>query len=97
MNQAARLSVSLSRRLRGALAAALVLSVPAFAVSALTTGAGTPAVAIAAEDDAYACGIAKVPAEQAAPADAPNRDGADAVVLLQNWVYTGKPHPSPGH
>jgi hypothetical protein len=97
MTQNARMSASLIRRLRGVLAAALVLSVPAFAVSALTTTAGTPAVPIAAEDDAFACGIAKAPAEQPAPAAVRNSDDADATVLLQNWVYTGKPHPSPGH
>jgi hypothetical protein len=98
MTQTAGMSVSLIRRLGGALAAALVLSVPALAVGALTTAAGTASVAIAAEDNAYAYGVsvAKAPAEQAAP-PAPRTEGAGSTVLLQDWVYTGKPHPSPGH
>lgn len=97
MTQTVRMSTLLVRRLRGVLAAALVLSVPALAVSALTSSAGTPAVAIAAEDNAFACdlGTVKAPAVQPAPAAGRNQDGA--VVQLQNWVYTGKPNPSPGH
>ena len=97
MIQTAGMSASLIRRLGGVLAAALVLSVPALAVGALTTTAGTPAVTIAAEDDASACGVGTAPATQAGPPAARTDDGAGAVVLLQNWAYTGKPHPSPGH
>jgi hypothetical protein len=97
MTQSVRMSTLLIRRLKGVFAAALVLSVPAFAVSALTSSAGTPAVAIAAEDNAFACNLAtvKAPAMQTVPAAVHNQDGA--AVQLQNWVYTGKPNPSPGH
>jgi hypothetical protein len=98
MTTTVRTSTSLVRRLGGGLAAALVLSVPAFAVGALTTSAGAPAVPIAAEDDPIARGFrtAEAPREQAA-APARADDGAGSAVLLRNWAYTGKPHPSPGH
>jgi hypothetical protein len=93
------MSVALVRRLGGVLAAALVLSVPVVAVSVLPTNAGNPAVAIAAEDQASASGVeaVKAPVAQNAPAVVRDQDDADAVVLLRNWTYTGKPKPSPGH
>jgi hypothetical protein len=80
------------RRVRGILAAVLVLSVPVVAVSALTSSTGIPAVSVAASDDAVTGGfrLVNAPAEQVAAKDTATENG-DAVLLLQNWTETGGP------
>jgi hypothetical protein len=87
--------------LGGALAAATLLSVPAFALSALTPWGGAAAPegrpAIAASDDAVLNGLRIVEAPVVAAAAQPAPAGeAPAETVLRDWQFTGRPVPSPG-
>jgi hypothetical protein len=88
--------------LGGGLTAATLLSVPAFALSALAPwgGAAAPAEgrpAIAAADDAVADGFRIVEAPVvAAAAQAAATGEAPAETVLRDWQFTGRPVPSPG-
>jgi hypothetical protein len=79
------------RRFGGVVAAALVLSVPAFAISALSNSTSTPVVAIETRDDAVAAlRIVNSPAaEQARPTAAVAQSG-DAVIAIQKSELTKK-------
>jgi hypothetical protein len=70
------------RRFGGIAAAALVLSVPAFAISALSNSRGTPAVPIEAKDD-LASGLGVVNHARAAA-----NDSDDPVVVIQKFDKT---------
>jgi hypothetical protein len=85
------------------LTALLALSVPAFALGAVTTGGQElfSGPAIAAADDQVANGLRIVEQPQTSAADANSQrtasgESADELAL-QDWRYTGKPNPSPGH
>jgi hypothetical protein len=78
------------RRFGGIVATALVLSVPAFAISALSNSRGTPAVTIQAQDDAVAAlNIVKSPVDQVKPTAAQTQDSDGAVIVIQKFEKTG--------
>jgi hypothetical protein len=86
----------LLRRFGGALAAALLLSLPVFAAWKLTTPVAQPAVTIAPEDDAVRdLRIVKEPRQPSATPAATSATDAPAEIMLENWVNTDHPRPSP--
>jgi hypothetical protein len=82
------------------LTAVLALSVPVYGVSLVTSGGnslfGGPA--IEASDDLTTNGVVQSPdvATSVSATPATSNDSSGDVVL-QDWHYTGKPNPSPGH
>jgi hypothetical protein len=102
VNHDASQTKQLATKAGAALTALVALSVPAFAVSAVLTGGhdlfGGPAIQSA--DDRVANGLRIVQQPETPSADTNQRvvsdKGAEDVVL-QDWRYTGKPNPSPGH
>ena len=78
------------RRFGGIVAAALVLSVPAFAISALSNSRGTPVVPIAAQDDAVAAlNLVNSPVEPVKPTAAQTQVGDNAETVIQKFEKTG--------
>jgi hypothetical protein len=102
MNNSVPLTWRLAAKAGTALAVLLALSVPALAVGAvLSKGSDVfSGPAIEAADDRTAHGLRIVNEPQTPPSGLDNRSsparGADELVL-DDWRYTGKPNPSPGH
>jgi hypothetical protein len=87
--------------LGGAVTAAVMLSVPAFAVSSVASWGRGPAgpPEIAASDDAVANGfrIVRAPAVAEVAKAAPTAGDTGAETVLKDWTFTGKPLPSTGN
>jgi hypothetical protein len=86
------------KQLRNLLAVAILLTIPAFAICAMTTR-GTPNsanVTLADNDDPIRNGLAVV--HRSVPIQAKIESAFDIIpeaVLLIDWVFTGKGQPSP--